>query len=225
MDFLLILKAVKDAYDLHQTISDLCVDKTALILESISDCEVQSAQKTLQDCKTSNDRSREIASAITQLRLAMEKTTSTKRKCQIAALIASCYQLLRDKALAMQYRDDCIMYFTSLTDNYLSDVRKYHRRSLQWFATKSYAAGCAVAAHVTFNKLLSDVAEFGISVTAAPVSPVEVCINTIPLLSIGAMLAAKAMGERPRDIAGRAEAATRQSQALFGDHLREIVVE
>jgi len=113
MRFLILLTNAKTAYSAYKTINDIFVDKTKEVMQAIGKKELQSAIKTLEDIRHSNDKNREFASAITQLRLAMEKMDAENaNKWKTALLLALCYKVLNENILSERFGESAKEYFT-----------------------------------------------------------------------------------------------------------------
>jgi len=118
MSYLVLLANAKELYDVCKTINELFVDETKEILRAISEKELISAIKTLDDIKYSNDKRRELASTITQLRLANEKMDSADViKAETALLIALCYKTLNEIELSLKFGDSAVEYFNKYIDS------------------------------------------------------------------------------------------------------------
>jgi hypothetical protein len=116
MQFFVLLTNAQDIYKIYKALDGFFVDKTKEIMLSISEKELSSAIKTLDDIKHSNNKNREFSSVITQLRLAIEKMDSDAiNKWKTAILIALCYKVLNEKALSLKFGNHAIEYF----DNYI----------------------------------------------------------------------------------------------------------
>jgi hypothetical protein len=122
MSFLALLAGAKKAYDIYGEITGLFVDETERILHEIAERELMSAIRTMDDSKHSRNNKREIASAITQMRLALAKTDDLITKCQISLLVSLCYKALGEPDLAGHFSDTAIKYFTQDTDEKLDSV-------------------------------------------------------------------------------------------------------
>ena len=122
MEFLILLANAKTAYSTYKTINDIFVDKTKEVMRAISEKELRSAIKTLDDIKHSNDKEREFSSAITQLRLALEKMDSDAiNKWKTALLIALCYKAINESSLSLKFGDRAIEYFSK----YIEEQRRW----------------------------------------------------------------------------------------------------
>ena len=112
MSYFVLLLQAKDVYDWVKTINDIFIDNVKNILDTIGGKELLSARKTLNDIQYSHDINRELSSAITQLRLSLEKLSDNNcRKFQIALLVSLCYKALNEKTLSELFCQRSIDYF------------------------------------------------------------------------------------------------------------------
>ena len=163
MDLLCALASAKKAYGLYKEITTIFIDETEIILTKVAKKECASAILTLNECRCSNDKQRELGSAITQLRLAQEKSDSILFKCKITAIIALCYRALGDEGLMMLYKDKTMQYFQHVINQSLNQwemIEKMERIPL--FLGRGRLAEITVAINL-FNSLVADLQEIGIS--------------------------------------------------------------
>ena len=122
MTFFELISAAQKIYALYGFIENTLTDHMSMIMREVAEAEMVSAIKTLEDSKISNNREREFASAITQLRLALGKTKDDLVKAKIAAIIWFCYTVLKEEQLARSFENDSLRYFNSYYDRELNDI-------------------------------------------------------------------------------------------------------
>ena len=121
-----LLKELKEVYDLLNTISDIVIDKTARIVqiveENAAEKEFLAARQALEDAKRSNNPARELESAITLLRTALNKTSDLEKSYQISMTITLCYRMLGEAELARSYGNKAIEYVDQYIENYIVTI-------------------------------------------------------------------------------------------------------
>lgn len=137
--FEILLSVISGARELASLLDD---NDAILLFADIGDHLGEAAKRALEDSFLSTDKNREIESAITNLRAAYEFYCGALRKshflgifprhkllapnywkaCEVTSIIAVCYELLGETALAGEYLDRAkrhITYFQISKDTYI----------------------------------------------------------------------------------------------------------
>jgi hypothetical protein len=162
LTFWQLLCKAKEIYDYYEYIEGKLIDRISLVMESISKKELQSAITTLADSKVSNNKEREISSAITQLRLALEKTSQDIVAAKIAAIIALCYSILNEGRLARIYEDRSVRCFESHYDKKLAEMKVNAVLAMTSNHYIKYPSISSLA--FIYNQLLVDAKDFGLNI-------------------------------------------------------------
>lgn len=111
MDFFSALKDLKFVFSVYR-LSSVFVDKTKKIIEQVGLSELKSAETTLSDAMYSNNPTREIESAITQLRLCFEKLGDDNiKKVEVLLLMCNLYYYLGQQDICVKYQEKAISTF------------------------------------------------------------------------------------------------------------------
>jgi hypothetical protein len=169
MAFLELLATAKKIYDTYGFIENTLTDHMAVMMRNIAQKEMESAIKTLADSKISNNKEREFASAVTQLRLALEKTDEELIKAKIAAVISFCYSVLNEARLSRSFEADSINFFNSYYDRELNAIVQganiANGLSFAFTGPLGGARGGALGALIPqYNDLLNETKAFGFDV-------------------------------------------------------------
>jgi hypothetical protein len=163
LTFWQLLCKAKEIYDYYEYIESKFIDRISLVMQNISKKELQSALTTLADAEVSNCKEREISSAITQLRLALEKTNEDIVAAKIAAITAFCYSILNEVPLAQKYEDKSVHYFESHCDKKLTEIKISSQFSM--VSIHNYIRPISIMHAVSvYNQLLVDAKDFGLNV-------------------------------------------------------------
>ena len=111
-----MLSAIMKTYNVYKSISNMLIDEMTSFLAKISDLEFKSAILALRESVHSQDKRREIESAISHLRLAIEKAESYLMVINIASMIAVCYKLLGESELMNVYKVKAVRAFEQWLD-------------------------------------------------------------------------------------------------------------
>ncbi len=119
MDFIYGVRCILDTYKTAKCITNMFIDQTADLMESIGKHEFKLAINCLRDAKYSNREITEVDRSITILLSAISKIKDkNKLKFQGLLLVALCYNALGDIFNSNKYRDLSIYTFSQwLTDN------------------------------------------------------------------------------------------------------------
>lgn len=119
MEFIYGVKCILDTYKTAKCITNMFIDQTANLMESIGEHEFRLAINCLRDAKYSNREITEVDRSITILLSAISKIKDkNKLKFQGLLLVALCYNALGDIYNANKYRYLSINTFSQwLTDN------------------------------------------------------------------------------------------------------------
>ena len=112
MDFLSLASSLLDLYKQTRFITSLFVDRTATLLDSLGEIELNTAKRCLIEAHNSSNPEKEIDRAITILRLSFDRLKdSNVVKFQVALLIAICYYALNEKTLCNLYKNKSVTQF------------------------------------------------------------------------------------------------------------------
>jgi hypothetical protein len=163
LTFWQLLCKAKEIYDYYEYIESKFIDRISLVMQNISKKELQSALTTLADAEVSNCKEREISSAITQLRLALEKTNEDIVAAKIAAITALCYSILNEVPLAKKYENKSVHYFESHCDKKLTEMKISSGIPMASIniGIKQISIMHAVS---IYNQLLVDAKDFGLNI-------------------------------------------------------------
>lgn len=104
MVFLSSMLGLYRAFSITKSLSNLFIDSTAQLLDTIGQKEFDAAIRCLHDSEISNNREREFNMAITLLKGSFEKFSyGNELKFQCAAIISICYYALADIKLSDTY--------------------------------------------------------------------------------------------------------------------------
>lgn len=112
MDIFTVAAEICKLYRLANKISNLFVDQTASLIDSIGNADFSAAEKCLSDASKSLRPDLEFRSAITILRSCEEMfSPKNKSRVQCAILIATCYKVLGEDQLVSLYTGRAKDYF------------------------------------------------------------------------------------------------------------------
>ena len=112
MEFISAVQCIMDTYKTAKCITNIFIDQTADLMESIGKREFEIAINCLRDAKYSNREVTEVDRSITILLSAISKMTDkNKLKFQGNLLVALCYNALGDKFNAHKYQNLSISTF------------------------------------------------------------------------------------------------------------------
>lgn len=112
-----VLSAIMKTYNIYKSISKMLIDEMTSFLARISELEFKSAILALRESVHSQDKRREIETAINHLRLAIEKAESCLMVINIASMIAFCYKLLGESKLMNVYKEKAVRAFEQWLDH------------------------------------------------------------------------------------------------------------
>lgn len=112
MDFLSLAYSILDLYKQTRFITSLFVDRTAALLDSLGEIELNTAKQCLIEAHNSGNPEKEIDRAITILRMSFDKLKDCNVvKFQLALLIAICYYALNEETLCNLYKNKSVTQF------------------------------------------------------------------------------------------------------------------
>ena len=112
MEFITAVKCIMGTYKTAKCITNIFIDQTADLMESIGKREFETAINCLRDAKYSNREVAEVDRSITILLSAISKMTDkNKLKFQGNLLVALCYNALGDKFNTHKYKNLSICNF------------------------------------------------------------------------------------------------------------------
>ena len=118
MDIFTFLSEMLTLYGHYNTIHDVLINKTAVLLDKIGHLEFNAAIQCLHNAKYSNNKDREINRAITILINCFEKlNTKDKLKYKSAIIIGVLYNALNEKKLYYKYLNLSRNYFSEWIDS------------------------------------------------------------------------------------------------------------
>jgi len=118
---LLLLHGFKMARGIHGLAKFLLEeDEVCKVLREIGEQELTAALKSFNDAEFSANPKREIESALTILRIALERDLDIKTKVAISLIVAAIYRGLSENAL----RDRFLSQAKSLFHQYIEDLKK-----------------------------------------------------------------------------------------------------
>jgi hypothetical protein len=188
LTFWQLLCKAKEIYDYYEYIESKFIDRISLVMQNISKKELQSALTTLADAEVSNCKEREISSAITQLRLALEKTNEDIVAAKIAAITALCYSILNEVPLAQKYEDKSVHYFESHCDKRLTEMKISSQMAMASINIHNIRPISIMHAVSVYNQLLVDAKDFGLNVEHEEIDTLSAflmgtSVAVVPLIS------------------------------------------
>jgi hypothetical protein len=199
MTFWELLCAAKKIYDLYGYIESKLTDQISVIMQNIAQKELESAIKTLADSKISSNKEREFASAITQLRLALEKTDEKLVKAKITAVIAFCYSVLNEAHLAQSYEENSLRYFDSYYDSKLTAITNETTIANGLIGSvRSVKVAMLTSLIAEYNQLVDYAKDFGLDVDESKIDFGEGALMASALMLVPLSLPFDLTGIGPR---------------------------